>query len=97
MHPGMIGGIVGSIIGVFGGLIGTYFSVKNTEGPKERLFMIKCAFIGWVVIIIFVVLLLYLPKPYNFLMWVPYGILLPISITYVNKKQQKIREEESRI
>jgi len=37
MNTGLIGGIIGGIIGVAGGIIGTYFSIKNTNGPKERI------------------------------------------------------------
>ena len=46
MNPGfigLIGGIVGGIIGVAGGLLGTYFSIKNTNGPRERAFVIKAS------------------------------------------------------
>ena len=94
MNYGMIGGIIGGVIGVFGGLAGTYFSIKNTSGPKEKSFMIKCALIGWAGAIIFITLLLSLPKPYNFLLWIPYGIGLPFSIVYLNKKQRQIIEQE---
>jgi len=91
---GMVGGIVGGIVGIAGGLIGAYFSIRNTKGSREKRFMIKSAAIAWCVVIIFLLSLFYLPKPYNFLMWIPYGILLPVAIIYMNKKQNKIREEE---
>jgi Ca2+/Na+ antiporter len=94
MNSGIIGGIIGGVIGILGGLFGTYCSIKNTNGPKEKAFMIKCAVIGWVAIIIFLILLTYLPKPYNFLMWIPYGIALPFAIITLNKRQQQLREEE---
>ena len=32
MDAGLIGAIAGSIIGLGGGAIGTYFSIKNTNG-----------------------------------------------------------------
>ncbi|KPJ72805.1 hypothetical protein AMJ52_05050 [candidate division TA06 bacterium DG_78] len=99
MHPGIIGGIIGGVIGVIGGLVGSYFSIKNTNGPKERAFMIKFVIIGWIAIIVFLLLLFYLPKPYNFLLWIPYGFALFIAIRYGNRKQREIRkqEEESKI
>lgn len=31
---GWIGGIVGGSIGLVGGLVGTYYSIKNTKGPR---------------------------------------------------------------
>ena len=38
---GLVGGILGSVLGCAGGAIGTYFSVKNTNGPLERRFMVR--------------------------------------------------------
>jgi len=35
-----------------------------------------------------------LPMPWRFLLWIPYGILLPLGIFFWNRKQQRIREEE---
>lgn len=43
MNPGLIVGIIGGIFGISGGVIGTYFSIKNTNGPKERSFIIKAS------------------------------------------------------
>ena len=95
MDAGLIGGIVGSFLGVIGGLIGTWFSIKNTNSPRERAFMVKMAIIAWIAITIFLLLLLTLPQPYNFLMWIPYGILLPVGINKINKGQAEIRKQES--
>jgi len=91
---GFFGGILGGILGCIGGFIGTYFSIKNTNGPKEKAFMIKCAVICWIAIGVFLALLLLLPIPYNFLLWIPYGIALPLGILYVNKNLNQIRETE---
>ncbi|MCK4660025.1 MAG: hypothetical protein KAV82_10935 [Phycisphaerae bacterium] len=95
MHPGWIGGIIGGVIGVLGGAVGTYYSVKNTKGPKERAFMVKCAIYGWMGIVVFLVLLIVLPNPYRWLLWAPYGILLSLAIRKGNAVQQRIRKEES--
>ncbi len=91
---GWAGGILGGIIGTLGGIIGCYFSIKNTNGPKEKSFMIKSVVVMWIAILLFLTLLFTLPKPYNFLLWIPYGILLPIAILYGNRKQQEIRNSE---
>ena len=95
MHPGTIGGIIGGIGGLVGGTIGTYCSIKNTNGPRERTFMIKVSVIGWIAIIVFLGLMFVLPNPYRYFLWIPYGILLPVAIITGNRKQQKIRREES--
>lgn len=95
MDVGLVGGIIGGALGVAGGAIGTYFSVKNTSGPSERSFMIRVSAIAWVAITAFLAGLLLLPKPYNFLLWLPYGIALPLSIRWCNRRQLQIREEEA--
>lgn len=95
MDPGLIGGIIGGTFGLLGGVIGTYASITNTNGPLERALMIKASIITWVGITIFLVLLLTLPKPYNYLMWIVYGIFLPLGIITINRKQAAIRDHES--
>jgi len=94
INPGIIGGILGSIIGIAGGAFGTYCSIKGTNGPRERSFMIKYAVFTWIFVITFLVLFFVLPKPYNLFMWIPYAIFLPIGIIYVNKHLLAIRKEE---
>jgi len=95
MDAGMMGGIIGGAVGLAGGAIGTYFSIRNTRGPRERAFMVKASVIAWVVVTAFLVGLLMLPKPYNWFLWLPYGIALPLSIRWCNQRQQRIRAEEA--
>ena len=97
MNIGIIGGIIGGILGLMGGIFGTYCCIKNTNGPKEKAFMIEVSFIGWIGIIIFLTLMFILPNPYRFYLWIPYGIILMIAIIKGNKIQAKIRQEESGI
>jgi len=96
MNPGVIGGIVGAVGGFIGGIIGTYFSIKNTNSPRERSFMVRCAIVVWVGIIVFLGLLFTIPKPYSYLLWILYAILLPTGIRYSNRIQTKIREEDKK-
>lgn len=96
MHPGMMGAIVGSALGLLGGAVGTYFSIRNTRGPKERAFVIKATGVTWAAVTLFLAGLLLLPTPYRFLLWIPYAILLPVGIRKWNREQARIRDEESR-
>jgi len=34
-----------------------------------------------------------LPNPYRWLIWIPYGVALPLAIVSLNRKQQAIRSE----
>lgn len=95
MNPDLVGGIVGGVIGILGGVVGTYFSIKNTAGPRERAFMIRVAVVAWIAITAFLIGLMMLPRPYNFLMWIPYGIALPLGIVWCNRRQRAIRAEEA--
>lgn len=93
---GWIGGIAGALLGLAGGVIGTYFSIRNTQGPRERAFMVRCALVCWGAILGFLALLVCVPDPYRGLLWIPYGILLPLGIMHGNRRQQAIRSEEAR-
>jgi len=92
---GLTGGIIGTVLGCAGGAIGTYFSIKNTDGPRERAFMIKASVICWIALLLFGALMFTLPSPYRFYLWIPYPILLIWGIKTSNRAQQRIKEEES--
>ena len=96
MHPGLIGGLVGCFLGLVGGVVGTWATIRNTSGPRERAFVVKAAAIGWAAGLVFLALLILLPSPWRFLLWVPYGILLPLGIINGNRIQKRIRKEEAR-
>ncbi len=93
---GLVGGIAGGIIGVAGGVIGSYFSIKNTGGPRERAFMIKACAVCWIAVLIHLSVLFLTPAPYRHFAWLPYAVLLPLGIMYVNRKQRAIAQGESK-
>ena len=93
MNAGLAGAIVGSLVGVAGGLIGTYFSIKNTNGPRERTFMVRSAIVCWIAVMIFLMAIFLLPQTRRWL-WIPYAILLSFGIRYGNRKQMEIRLAE---
>lgn len=95
MDEGVVGGMVGGVIGVIGGLVGTYFSIKNTAGPRERKFMIQVAVVAWLAVTLFLMGLFVLPRPFNVLLWVPYALALPLGILWCNRRQRMIRGEEA--
>ena len=89
------GGILGGLIGILGGVIGTYFSVKNTKGPRERAFVIRTSIGGWVGVSIFVLAMWLVPIPYKFGLVPVYIVALLLGIRHWNKRQAAIRAAES--
>lgn len=91
---GLAGGIAGAVIGLMGGAIGTLFSIKNTDGPKERAFMIQLSILGWIGITTFLAVLFVLPMPWRAAPWIIYGPALMWFIRWGNRRQARIRAEE---
>jgi len=91
MHPGYIGAIIGVTVGVIGGLIGSYYSIKNTKGSLEKAFIKKFVLLFWISGVIYLVLLIYTPIPYNFLVMTCFFIIFPFIIRYVNNKLKKLQ------
>jgi hypothetical protein len=93
MHPGLIGGIAGSVIGVMGGAIGTYFSIRNTGRPRERALMIRLSVLAWLWIAALMAWLFLMPRPWNqaaFLLNLP----LLLSIPRWNRRLALARAED---
>ena len=92
---GWIGGILGAVLGALGGVIGTYFSIRNTNGPRERAFAIKASIVCWVFVFAFCAGMLLISGWYKHLLWIPYVVLLVFGIYWWNKAQFRIRQEEA--
>lgn len=95
MHPAYIGAIAGSVIGILGGIFGTWCSIASTRGPRERSFMTWAAVGTWIGCGAFVAGILLIPSPINYWLWLPYAVLLPLSIVWMNRRLTRIRAEEA--
>lgn len=92
---GWIGGLAGGLIGLAGGIAGTWCSIRNTRGPRERAFMVRASAVCWIAVMLFLGLMIALPAPIRYFLWIPYAILLPTGTVYWNRKQRLIRQQES--
>jgi hypothetical protein len=90
----LVGAFGGAAIGVMGGLLGAYFGIKNTNGPRERAFVVRATFLLCLVIAAFMAALWLIPAPYNALTWLPYMIGLLLIGRAWNRRQARIRMEE---
>ena len=87
--------ILGMLIGIGGGVAGTYVSIRNTKSAAARRFMIRCAVYVWLALLIFVCALMLIPKPYNFLTWIPFALAMPLSIRYINARLMLLQRGDS--
>jgi hypothetical protein len=92
---GLIGGVVGGVLGVLGGAIGTYCGIRNTRGPRERAFVIRCSAACVLGVSTFLGLLWLTPFPYRAFLWLPYMFLLPLAARAWNREQERVRREEA--
>ena len=96
MDSGIIVAVAaGCLTGLAGGILGTWASIRNKKGPRERAFMIRACAVTWIAGLVFLALMFLLPMPWRYLLWIPYGILLPLCIITGNRRQQRIRREET--
>ena len=91
----LVGAFGGAFLGVLGGLFGTWASIRNTNGPRERAFTIRSAVLCWLAATAFLAALWFTPILYQPLLWLPYMAALPYAARAWNRRQTQIREEES--
>jgi Ca2+/Na+ antiporter len=91
----LIGGIGGVCIGLIGGAVGTYASIRNAQGPRERSLLINMAVMIWVALVAFLAALFLIPAPYRFFLWLPWIVLLIWGIRAWNRRLAQIRAEEA--
>ena len=96
LNPRIIGNMLGSAYLICGGLLGCYFSIKNTNGPRERSLMIKAPIVGFGGLTIFLIALSFLPRPHSWFLWIPFSVIMALGIAYGYKAQQRIREQEAK-
>lgn len=89
------GPILGSLIGILGGAFGTYCSIKNTKGPRERAFMVRASVVCWVGVTIFALGMWLVPVPYEYGLIGIYVVALLLAVRHWNRRQAVIRAEES--
>lgn len=89
--------LIGSAIGIIGGIVGTYFSIHNTKTPVERRFMVRASIWVWLGVSVFLAVLFLVPSPWRWLAWLPYAIILPLAIRYMDRRQNAIRESSRNV
>jgi len=92
---GLVAGAAGGVVGVLGGVVGCCRSIKNTNGSRERAFMVRVSVLTGAGVTLFLVALFVTPFPYRAIWWLVYPFALARGIRVINRKQQQIRDEEA--
>ncbi len=92
-----LGGGLGAVLGLAGGYYGVRASLKNSQSETERrlVWRFSAAILGLVALLLAGLLLI--PAPYNLLTWIPYAIVLVVSIRYANRLQAELRTREAAV
>jgi hypothetical protein len=93
MDAGTAGGIAGGVVGCMGGLIGTYFSIANASGPRERALTIRFAAACWLWLAAVMALMFLLPRPWGQLL-IPLGPAPTLAIPWCNRKIAAAQAED---
>ena len=89
----LMGILFGTLILLIG-FVGTFHSVKNTKGPRERAFATQSNLVAWVAIALFFSTIYFLPDPYNILIVVGYFLVFPFVVYRVCSRRLLIRRME---
>lgn len=97
---GLSGAILGPIVGLLGGILGAWCSIKNTNSPRERRFMIRWSIFFWLLLFVLGGLPLALalaglvPKWTCWLCCGAFFVLLGPIILWSNARQREIRIQD---
>lgn len=88
-----LGGGLGALLGLAGGYYGVRASLKGAKSDAERRLVWRFSAAILVLIGLLMAGLLLIPAPYNMLTWIPYAIVLLLSIQYANRLQAELRTQ----
>nr|HPJ72603.1 hypothetical protein [bacterium] len=64
---GLVGGIAGAVLGLIGGIVGTWCSIRNTAGKRERALMVRLAAGFWAAMAVLGAAAWVIPAPFKVL------------------------------
>jgi hypothetical protein len=88
-----LGGGLGAAIGLAGGIYGVRASLRNAKSDAERRLVWRFTAAILALIGLLMAGLFLLPPPYNWLSWIPYSIVLVVSIRYANQLLAELRSQ----
>ena len=92
---GWVGGILGIVLGFGGGILGTYIPYRRATSQRQKAFILRSAVLVFGLVLLLMLGQALAPWPWNFLLWIPYIVLLILCIAWMNMGQKRIVEEEA--
>lgn len=92
---GMVLGILGSLLGIAGGVAGCYIPYRLATTRWQKAFVLKASAFFWVLVLVFLAGIFLLPSPWKHFIWLPYIVILLLSINWINKRQQQMLADEA--
>ena len=75
-------------------ILGTFWSIKRTKGPRERACMVKASIVLWSAGILFCGLGCAL-RGYAGQTFIPWFIFVCLAMSFIKRARQRIRQEEA--
>jgi hypothetical protein len=88
-------GVLGAVFGVLGGIVGTWFSIRNTNGPRERSFIVRASLLCWLAVTAFLVAIWFIPFSYQPLLDLLFLFWIHRALHSWNRRHIQIRKEEA--
>ncbi len=96
---GISGAVLGPLIGILGAILGSWASIRNTQSPRERRFMIRMSILMWLLLaglmgVLTLALVGMIPRWAFWACFAAFFALLPPLIMLTNARQRQIQVEE---
>ncbi|NCC52985.1 MAG: hypothetical protein EOM20_17480 [Spartobacteria bacterium] len=89
-------GIVVALVALVGSALGTWSAVINTEGPRERRYLILGYVSMWIVTLVLLPLIFIIPRPWNYIELGVLCMIIPVMTYRITLRSLLLRTVESR-
>ena len=94
MYTGFMADLWLAMLLLVGGTVGTVCTVQRARGSCERRLLLWICASLWLAAIVFVVGILSIPRPFGVLLWVPYGVGVPIGVSFFRGRLRHARAND---
>jgi hypothetical protein len=95
MNPGLLCGIIGSLIGLAGGVCGAWASARRVSSAKERRYVIWSSIAFLVGISLYLTAMFVVPHRYHPFLQVAYAVALPFAVLGTIRGHARIAAEST--